>query len=312
MSANTLVTKLKGVVSNDNLPIFGKIKITRVNNNAESNNRIIRLRGTGTFTITSNDVNSIRVGGTTQSLPYTWTPAVPEQVFDLGLNWDGIGNSILIDKYNGSLIHFEAFIQTSFTLDELAYLTGVTIFRARGGKGNIKGLSSMLSMTELSIDSTSNIVGNLSSISGLTSLTSVSLPTGVSGTVADVANLTSLTSFKIINCNLITGDVSGFGGLTSLATLQIQGSGVTGRLEGFAANQVKAGRTTGSVSNGSTWWGNKVTFNGSTLTTGLDTLKWKPTESSVAGAVTDVMSTVAGVAITIDADGNKVADAVIW
>lgn len=109
------------------------------------------------------------------------------------------------------------------------------------------------------------------------------------------------------------GNIEDLGGHTELVTLSV--THCVGDVSKLAAAQVANGRVNCTGINcielGTNTYHNSVTFNGSVfVTSGVVTLKWKPTTSSASGAVTDVQ--LSSTAITIDADGNKVADATPW
>lgn len=109
------------------------------------------------------------------------------------------------------------------------------------------------------------------------------------------------------------GNIEDLGGHTELVTLSV--TYCVGDVSKLAAAQVVNGRVNCTGINcidlGTNTYHNSITFNGSVYaTSGNVTLKWRETTSSVSGAVTDVQ--LGSTAITIDASGNKVADATPW
>lgn len=159
-------------------------------------------------------------------------------------------------------------------------------------------------VTELNIDMTTyaqaNITGNLNTwLEGCDASKLVTLNVKREQLIDEDTNIASL-------CGRFTAlTTMGFHGVTRLK----------GTVENLVANQVAKGRTTCnqiSIISGGTL-GTNVTFNGAEFTgivSAKSTLKWKPTTSLAEGAVTDIC--LNSTAITISANGTKIADATPW
>ena len=92
------------------------------------------------------------------------------------------------------------------------------------GPGNVSGdisaLSGLTSLTALSTPD-NNLSGDISALSGLTSLTYLRISgNNLSGDISALSGLTSLTSLSVTNNNL-SGDISALSGLTSLTALNV-------------------------------------------------------------------------------------------
>lgn len=99
-------------------------------------------------------------------------------------------------------------------------------------------------------------------------------------------NISSLVKTGIKNIDLggnqsVTGDILSFGNITTLENIALRKTLVSGTIESFVAAQRAAGRTTGSVSGNSAGWGN-VTFNGST-TNAKGAVSWTATTITMNG-----------------------------
>jgi hypothetical protein len=117
------------------------------------------------------------------------------------------------------------------------------------------------------------------------------------------------------NCREVYGDFSDLAYFTSsvnTSKVNVYNSKIAGTIEKYVAKCVASPVGITTKSNIDVEYPNGlVTFQGVVVTgnTG-NILKWKPTETTIAGAVTDIC--FKNVAIAIDADGNKVGDATPW
>jgi len=97
------------------------------------------------------------------------------------------------------------------------------------GTKKITMTGDLLYVTYLSASS-NNLTGNLSSVSGLTSLVTLSLYTNqLTGNLSHVAGLTGLT-YLALNSNQLTGDLSPLSGLTSLNYLTLNTNQLIGNI----------------------------------------------------------------------------------
>lgn len=342
MANECLVTKLKGVVQNDNLPIFGKI---RINSTATVEDDSARLRiwvdgpttiesvsgeptihadqyvstytvnsgelsvtlGAGDYLLTNYHITKIH-GVTYWAAGVTAGKKIRFNIDDLKYNnlteFCAEGDRLYgsLKSFAGKTLEHLAFFTPSYGVNSVpnCEVTGTTEDVANVTFDNPNG--AMLALPNLITGDIANIVGSFSNFA-----------IGSNGLFGDILSIINqspkLYLIKVQNNPRITGDISNV--TCPLNHLGIGGSGVYIELTTFAAAQVAAGRTTGSLGNGS-WWGQGARFNGEGFGLGADTIKWRPSEAGITGGVTDLMSTLKNVAIVIDAEGNKVGDTTPW
>jgi hypothetical protein len=147
MSTNCLVTKLKGVVVDDNLPIFKTLRIKVLNT---TENAILNLD------IVDN-VNVKAVGGT----------------FSLTVGGEQVNNATITSRtHNFALIYLsvgEYEIQCSSKYDMLRLVLPNCTFL------NMADIGIIPSLTSFSAVNNNNITGDLNNLNGLSSLRSLSL-----------------------------------------------------------------------------------------------------------------------------------------
>lgn len=211
MSANTLVTKLKGSVQNDNLPELGKIIFHAVKNSTiidadkqqsimlqfkSGGNRIIKVVSPGAVGL---------------------DPATVDQSTDTEL---GLGTSYTKVAFKNE--------NYKITIDS-KYLLSSFIGRAESNKKNIFDV-------------------NLEQFSGASQLEylSVSRFTNVTGSVMNLANCPLIDCAMTDNAG-INGDLTAFAKCTGLTALRLAWTSVRGEINDLAAAQVANGRTSGTL-----------------------------------------------------------------
>ena len=108
-------------------------------------------------------------------------------------------------------------------------------FGNTGVEGNISSLSGMTALTSLYLYNT-GVEGNISSLSGMTALTSLSLGnTGVEGNISSLSGMTALTSLNLGNTG-VEGNISSLSGMTALTYLYLKYGKCTGDLSALPDN----------------------------------------------------------------------------
>jgi hypothetical protein len=94
-------------------------------------------------------------------------------------------------------------------------------------------------------------IGNLDSLDNSTNLTSIAINNKrkqtLIGDIKVFGNKINLTELTITASYGVYGDIKTLGRLTSLTTISFGETSVSGELEEFVANQINAGRTSGSI-----------------------------------------------------------------
>lgn len=270
MSTNCLVTKLKEVVSNDNLKEIGVMYITLSYKNAamlditSSVDQDI-IASEGNFIVSYQKVKTLHLKANTKTTVYS----------------DAQLKVKIPNKYVITYIHYKSSIP-EFNIEDLEYSMGLTAIA-----GNT--------------DST-NITGNIKYLKNKVSMTELVIPySKVTGELSDIADLKHLTNLNISNTK-ISGDIRTLSSFIELTNIKIAGSNIYGTLESLVVGQVSGGRTSGSIAMGHLRFCPNVTFNGVNPNDSNATLTWEP--NSAESTNTDVSYN--GVTITINANGNKV------
>ena len=267
MANNCLFTKLKGVVNNDSLKIFGAFKISancasslklKVQSTKAQNVKVLE----GFVSIRGENVSEFTVPANTL---YTIFSDVSRKIVLL-----------FSDKY--SIVSFESpYASLGFDLEDLKY-------------------SDNLHIVDCAVDSV-DVIGDVSSVENLNLIEKFNLDhsSKVTGNISTFSGLTTLTELKLSGCNRLEGDIESFGNLTSLISLRLGETVLGGTLESLVKAQVGNGRTSGSIVMGYLKTTN-VTFNGVKPNDNEATLTWEP--NSEDATKTDI--TYNGVSVTID------------
>lgn len=241
-----LITKLNGVVSNDDLPRVGEIRLdvdyTGEDDYYRNHVQAISLVDNSVINVLFNDGISIKEG-------YVEGKGISSNI-------SGKGVIKIYPKYN--LTSIESRIATTLrdTEESLKYCEQlVELILTGSNKLNLDKIDYTLPKLEILSFDWSN---------------------GLSG---DIRKLTSfapnLKTLFVNGCTLLTGDISDIGALTKLEKLDFASSGVTGTVESFVAAQREAGKTTCTLivfQNAQ----DTITFNGGAITSGAK-LSWTST-----------------------------------
>lgn len=247
---NCLVTKLKGVVNNDNLEKLGVIKLQMTPYTSNSKYYLAFYLGANQHEITVKDSTIVSAisSGLTEKIDdhharYLGTATKRNGIIEVSSNSDTF---VEIDnKYNLEYFSFGNSRVTHIVggLDKVSAGVKSIMISNYQDEINTNELLRFTSIEEFSIGSIFySIVGDLSSI----------------------ASLTALTTFIANNAkNKISGDISTLGSLVNLQDFFVSGNkSITGSLEGFVAAQRAAGRETESTGIRFSVGIHNVTFNG--------------------------------------------------
>ena len=239
-----LVTKLKGAVSDSSLTRLGELRIgvSRVDSPTRQTQSFtfsffksaqLEIIGEGYFT----DVNLTANNGKTQTIQAN----TPTTVYVS----NGDFEVAVLDKYSLRSLSFsgiEDYAQSaqmnnrSLNIDDLRYSTSVISLTLSSSQvtGDLSSLSGLTALTSLAL-SNSQVTGNLSSLSGLTALTSLALSNSqVTGNLSSLSGLTEMMHLTLTNSQ-VTGDLSSLSGMTKMIDFEFTGITVTGNLSSLSA-----------------------------------------------------------------------------
>lgn len=261
---NCLVTRLKGVVQNDNLPIFGKITINVVplSEISDSAQQGIYIEGTD-FTIEV-------LGGGYFSENYADlenpSSCLTSQTYQNGvvLYFANVASTIHITDTITSISVHSIYVwnDSIFAVDlkTIAYSQSLTSLQMwqNSDVSVLKNMPNLIYAYFVKCNGDFGFVRNsplLETLKAYDAPSGLMLLSDVSDTVTTLAaqnigkgDLSSLTSkagmisIELENAD-VTGSITDIGGLTSLDTFNLFGTSVTGSIEDFVAAQVNAGRT---------------------------------------------------------------------
>lgn len=212
--SKVFITKYPTSVNNDKLPVYGKI---RIGINVSSPTNI------GLFQI-NEPIDAIGGNFLQKDLSTVIGSHLNNSSNDV-VNVDSNVSGILINKYglDGNVYFNNTNNIYDVDISEFRYskLSFFQIF-GKGVTGDISSLSSMTQLTSLSIIST-NITGDISSLSSMSQLISIILSdnTGVTGDISSLSSMSQLTSLNLAGTS-VTGDISSIvNNLTALKKLVI-------------------------------------------------------------------------------------------
>ena len=249
-----LITKLNGIVNNENLLKIGefRIKIDKVQTPSTSNRSLaigvniptnIRIIGSGYFTdenLSADKGKSLLLNPKSLNYIYVSNDDITISIenkynltrfncnavqnpWDVGMNHANIHINIEDFKYSTALTGL-GLSSTSVSGDiaavkNLTALTGL-ILSSTSVSGDIAAVKNLTALTSLALSSTS-VSGDIAAVKNLTALTGLALSsTSVSGDIAAVKNLTALTSLNTRFSN-VNGDISNINSLSKLKFCQL-------------------------------------------------------------------------------------------
>ena len=261
---NCLVTRLKGVVQNDNLPIFGKITInvvplSEISDSAQQSIYIegtdftVEVSGGGYFSENYADLETpsscltsqtYQNGVTLYFANVASTIHITDTVFNIGVQSINVWNDSIfaVDlktiAYSQSLNTLQLWQNSDVSvLKNLPNLIYACFIKCNGDFGFVR--NSPLLETLNAYDSPSGLI-LLSDVSD--TVTGISAQNIGKGDLSSLTSKTGLVSIDLENTD-VTGSITDIGGLTSLDTFNLFRTSVTGSIEDFVAAQVNAGRT---------------------------------------------------------------------
>lgn len=238
----TLITKLKGVVNNDNILKLGemRIKIAKVANPTDA---------TQGFGITVNKPVTAKIIGdgcfTNKTLSANLGNTMDLNTGSNGI-WvsnDGVEISI-IEKYSiteftssypgqSSSVYSENIGLDLSSFKYSTFLTGLDIHDSQVS-GNMEDLKNLTAMSYLGLYNT-QVSGDIKDLENLTALTFLGLHnTQVSGDIRYLKNLASLRTLSLSNTK-VYGDIKEFKDLTTLTDLALPNTQITGDI-GYLKN----------------------------------------------------------------------------
>ena len=228
MANDCLVTKLKGVVQNDNLD---KLNIITFTVYAGCN---FRITPTANITINSTVGMKCYYGTSNDGQTVTSTTVQHEAEASIDLS---AGSEVSIEsKY--SIYNFAARWDPALNINisKLAYSALHYLYAPGSGvTGELSAFKTTPNLTEAFLGST-NISGNLQNLSNCVGLEKIEIDqTNIGGSITDLGNLINLISINLYR------------------------TAVTGSIEELAAAQVSAGRTSGTLD---VTYGAPITYNG--------------------------------------------------
>lgn len=273
---NCLVTKLKGVVSNDSLLKLGEVKISFTD------------KGTGSFSVYYDEEADLEITGasfkneenTVLGNTMKANAGVQTKVFPTSRPCTiSLFNKYAITKIsssgNGFDVDLVQFLQckrmTSVFLNETQVhgnINGLSLMSNLTGIGlnttNVSGdLSSLLHKTQLTYLNLGNtkVSGDISAIAGNKGLTSLIVSnTKINGDISVLSDLTELTLFSAYSNNL-SGNINTLGRLTKLSEINFGGTLVTGEVKELGSAMHSNGKVSGTFQ---LVLNDRITYNGAT------------------------------------------------
>lgn len=235
--AKCFITRLKGSVTNDTLPILGAIRVNVIGEENLANTI------SGNLTFSGSKCNWKGTSGCK-------LPSYPDYElnrYNVVTTKEAKGLLLLTDKYSLKEIDISYGYGACVKLSDLSYCKNLYVLAISNSyqEGDLSEISD-LNLKSLNV-AKSKITGSLDSLSKMTSLTSVSFSdTSISGDIANLANKKELSLLNINNTS-IYGNISSLKDCPKIKRiLSMDNSVVEGNLEDFAnhANLVSFSTTT--------------------------------------------------------------------
>lgn len=226
-----LKTQLKETVQNDNLDVFGQVKIFVEQGNLQ--NPTIYIASAKTSTIVCTDTLLLS-GRSNMSLN-------ANQVYQLSVR--GNGYLIIKDKYAISTLMF---YNTSENVDltKCTYMESLRSLTLLKTGGDIVNLLNTNNITSLILNA-SGVTGNLADVNTekIKNITHLELnsPNVICNVSAFVGG--NLVNFSFNNCKNITGDISLLPNKEQHSEIKFYSSGISGALEDYVSSAISSGKT---------------------------------------------------------------------
>lgn len=241
-----LVTKLKGVVSNESLNRIGefRFRVSKVQNpTATTAGKSISVVADITFTIVGDGYFTDAT--LTKNLGKVKVISPSDGLINVFFS-NGDYEVVVSNKYNG-LEKFQTFAlgysnygaNIEFDLEDFKYSKSLLFLSVVGSQaiGDLKELSGVTTLTQISLNGCANITGNSKSISKLKQLTVLELPSQVTGNLSDISDMKQMSDITLEGSN-ITGDLSSITDFTELKSLSIRNGNITGDIASLRNTKV--------------------------------------------------------------------------
>lgn len=286
MSNNCLVTKFKGSVDNDNLPIYGKF-VMEVPIGYQGNTTNFGMFFDGTTPVTLQVTGTVSVWGNsskTTRFDHDGILEVASNPCVFYVEGGAEGGTIIGDKYGINSIGFGDFKPKHDTLHSIAAWFDNDTFgeeRVAGflGENVTEVFKDYTNIVKFEASTTyrgsqiSEIYGTLNDlVNSKSTIQSVSCyRTHINGDISNIAgpNLAYLDAYI---CDVV-GDIAALGPCTSLSYFNVYGTQVGGSIENLVLGQIAAGKTSGSINHGACHNTN-ITFKGVACAGGNGNLTW--------------------------------------
>ena len=275
--ANCLVTKLKSVVNNDNLPKFGCLYFkAKTLASAGNYSYFLKLETNDEVTISIKEegYQFRREDSQTSVRSYTLRSSmgIVDFKFENGDYTVEVTNKYSITKiYFGYATDIENKL-LNVNIDELKFNSGLTELSLWNSVDTDGSLSSLEGKNLTTLDlSKSKVIGNITSIASMKGLTSLNISnTEINGDISVLSEHIELNTLRL--SKYITGFITSLGKATKLVTLAAPN--IEGTYEELATAMISNGRTSGTLTistekltyNGELLTNASITFNGSNYT----------------------------------------------
>ena len=276
---NCLVTKLKGVVDNDNLPVLGTLRFKVLNNDELYFQNVEKVSIIGGGHFCSDSSYSDNIGK--MLVPETGTNYIRAYV---ALDTAGVPCDILIKDSYGlqklsstvvgrpiltgdfSQLNYRTPVNIRLTTDKDAYGNldsmdvsqlgaqegmsyGITIENTSSARNNIEfNIEKLAEISNASFKvvnlAKSKAYGNIFSISSRNLLYIDLNQTDVVGTINSFENNTNITWLSLYSCPSIYGNIESLYKLINTTRILLSGTAVTGTIETLAEGMLAQGKTT--------------------------------------------------------------------
>lgn len=223
--AKCFITRLKGSVTNDTLPILGAIRVNVIGEENLANTI------SGNLTFSGSKCNWKGTSGCT-------LPSYPDYElnrYNVVTTKEAKGLLLLTDKYSSKEIDTSYGYGACVKLSDLSYCKNLYVLAISNSyqEGDLSEISD-LNLKSLNV-AKSKITGSLDSLSKMTSLTNINITnTSISGDIANLAGNKNISLVNIENTH-VYGNLSSLIGCSKISKiLSMNNSVVEGNLEDFA------------------------------------------------------------------------------